>query len=130
LHTARAITENRIITVFGCGGDRDRTKRPIMGRIVAQLSDIVITTSDNPRTEDPEAILAEIEAGVAEVIGKKTHEKVTDRREAIYLAISLAQAGDTVIIAGKGHEDYQIIGTEKIHFDDREVAREALGGLS
>ena len=130
LHTARDITENRIITVFGCGGDRDRTKRPIMGRIVAQLSDIVITTSDNPRTEDPEAILAEIEAGVAEVIGKKTHEKVTDRREAIYLAISLAQAGDTVIIAGKGHEDYQIIGTEKIHFDDREVAREALGGLS
>ena len=130
LHTARDITENRIITVFGCGGDRDRTKRPIMGRIAAQLSDIVITTSDNPRTEDPEAILSEIEAGVAEVIGKKTHEKVTDRREAIYLAISLAQAGDTVIIAGKGHEDYQIVGTEKHHFDDREVAREALGGLS
>ena len=129
LHTARDITENRIITVFGCGGDRDRTKRPIMGRIAAQLSDIVITTSDNPRTEDPEAILAEVEAGVAEVIGKKTHEKVTDRREAIYLAISLAHAGDTVIIAGKGHEDYQIIGTEKVHFDDREVAREALGGL-
>ncbi len=130
LHTARDITENRIITVFGCGGDRDRTKRPIMGRIAAKLSDMVITTSDNPRTEDPEAILTEIEAGVAETIGKKVHEKVTDRREAIYLAISLAQAGDTVIIAGKGHEDYQIIGTEKIHFDDREVAREALGGLS
>ena len=128
LHTARDITENRIITVFGCGGDRDRSKRPIMGRIAAQLSDIVITTSDNPRTEDPEAILAEIETGVAETIGMKTHEKVTDRREAIYLAISLAQAGDTVVIAGKGHEDYQIIGTEKIHFDDREVAREALGG--
>ena len=128
LHTARDITENRIITVFGCGGDRDRSKRPIMGRIAAQLSDIVITTSDNPRTEDPEAILAEIETGVAETIGMKTHEKVTDRREAIYLAISLAQACDTVVIAGKGHEDYQIIGTEKIHFDDREVAREALGG--
>ena len=129
LNTARRIAKKKIIAVFGCGGDRDRTKRPIMGRIAAQLSDVVITTSDNPRTEDPEAILAEVEAGVAEVIGKKTHEKVTDRREAIYLAISLAHAGDTVIIAGKGHEDYQIIGTEKVHFDDREVAREALGGL-
>ena len=129
LHTARDITENRLITVFGCGGDRDRTKRPIMGRIAGELSDVVIVTSDNPRTEDPEAIIAEIETGIAETIGKKTHEKVTDRREAIYLAISLAQAGDTVVIAGKGHEDYQIIGTETIHFDDREVAKEALGGI-
>lgn len=129
LNTAREITENRLICVFGCGGDRDRAKRPVMGRIAGKLSDIVIVTSDNPRTEDPAAIIEEVAVGVDETAGKKVHEKVEDRREAIYLAISLAQAGDTVVIAGKGHEDYQILGDKKIHFDDREVAREALGGI-
>ena len=128
LHTAREITEKRIITVFGCGGDRDRTKRPIMGRLAAELSDVVIATSDNPRTEDPAFILEEVEAGVLEKIGTKQHEKEIDRRKAIFRAIEIAEAGDIVVIAGKGHEDYQILKDKTIHFDDREVAREALGG--
>ncbi len=126
LKTARRIARRRIITVFGCGGDRDRTKRPIMGRIAAQLSDIVIATSDNPRTEDPEAILAEVERGVREKIGSKRHEKITERREAIFRAVALAEKDDIVVIAGKGHEDYQILRDRTIHFDDRETAREAV----
>ena len=126
LHTAREITEKRIITVFGCGGDRDRTKRPIMGRLAAELSDVVIATSDNPRTEDPEFILSQVEEGVEEKIGSKHHEKEVDRRKAIFRAVELAEKGDIVVIAGKGHEDYQILADKTIHFDDREVAREAL----
>lgn len=126
LRTAREITAGRILTVFGCGGDRDRTKRPIMGRIAAKLSDVVLVTSDNPRSEDPERILTEVEVGVLEKIGDKRHERIADRREAICRAVLLAEKQDSVIIAGKGHEDYQILKDETIHFDDKEVAREAV----
>ena len=124
LHTARQIAKKRIITVFGCGGDRDRTKRPIMGHIAAELSDVVLATSDNPRSEDPEFILSEVEAGVRETLGEKHHEKITDRRAAIFRAIDLAEADDIVVIAGKGHEDYQILKDKTIHFDDKEVVME------
>ena len=130
LRTAREITPHHIITVFGCGGDRDRTKRPIMGRIAAELSDAVIATSDNPRSENPTSILAEVMTGVREKIGNKAVEAIPDRRQAIFVAIAMAQPGDTVIIAGKGHEDYQILKDKTIHFDDREVARAALGGMA
>ena len=128
IETARQIVRNKIITVFGCGGDRDATKRPIMGRLAAELSDVVIATSDNPRTENPEKILREIEAGIREKIGAKTFETIADRRAAIFRAIKIAQAGDVVLILGKGHENYQILNSGTIHFDDREVAREAIGG--
>ncbi len=125
LKTARAVvTRGRVITVFGCGGDRDRSKRAPMGEAAATLSDVVILTSDNPRTEDPEQILADVETGLRAV--GKPYLKFVDRRAAIHRAIAEAQTGDVVLIAGKGHEDYQIIGTETIHFDDKEVAREAL----
>jgi UDP-N-acetylmuramoyl-L-alanyl-D-glutamate--2,6-diaminopimelate ligase len=126
LATARDVVTNggRVITVFGCGGDRDRTKRAPMGEAAATLSDIVILTSDNPRTEDPEAILADTEVGLR--AAGKPYLKIADRREAIFRAVAEARAGDVVVIAGKGHEDYQIIGTQVIHFDDKEVAREAL----
>ena len=126
LHTARQIAKKRIITVFGCGGDRDNTKRPIMGRIAAELSDYVVATSDNPRSEDPQRILAMVEAGVEEKIGTKPHEAIIDRREAIFRAIELAETDDIVIIAGKGHENYQILADKTIHFDDKEVALEAI----
>ena len=126
LHTARQIAKKRIITVFGCGGDRDNTKRPIMGRIAAELSDYVVATSDNPRSEDPQRILDMVEAGVEEKIGDKPHEAIIDRREAIFRAVELAERDDIVIIAGKGHENYQILKDETIHFDDKEVALEAI----
>ncbi|MDQ1589816.1 MAG: UDP-N-acetylmuramoyl-L-alanyl-D-glutamate--2,6-diaminopimelate ligase [Pyrinomonadaceae bacterium] len=129
LATARDVVTGggRVITVFGCGGDRDRTKRAPMGEAAATLSDIVILTSDNPRTEDPEAILADTEVGLRRV-GGKPYLKIADRRAAIFRAVAEARAGDVVVIAGKGHEDYQIVGTESVHFDDKEVAREALTG--
>lgn len=126
LETARQIVKNRIITVFGCGGDRDNTKRPIMGRIAAELSDIVIATSDNPRTEDPEKILQQIEVGVKEKIGDKFFESIVDRRQAIFRAVEIARAGDIILILGKGHENYQILKDKTIHFDDREVALMAI----
>lgn len=124
LRTARDVTEGRIITVFGCGGDRDHSKRAPMGEAAASLSDIVILTSDNPRTEDPEKILADVEEGI--LSASKPYQKIADRRAAIHSAIREARTGDLVVIAGKGHEDYQIIGREVSHFDDKEVAREAL----
>ena len=126
LRTARDVAARgaRVITVFGCGGDRDRTKRAPMGEAAAGLSDVVVLTSDNPRTEDPEAILRDAEVGLKRV--GKPYLKLTDRREAIERAIREARGGDVVVIAGKGHETYQIIGDETLHFDDREVAREAL----
>lgn len=125
LRTARDVTrEGRIITLFGCGGDRDRSKRAPMGEAAASLSDIVILTSDNPRTEDPQQILADVEVGLRATA--KPYEKIADRREAIHRAIKQARSGDVVLIAGKGHEDYQIIGRDVFHFDDKEVAREAL----
>lgn len=127
LQTAKKIVENRILVVFGCGGDRDATKRPIMGRIAAQFGDRVFVTSDNPRTEDPVQIVKDVEVGVREGLHDDvTYEVIVDRREAIHKAIAEATTGDVVIIAGKGHEDYQILKDETIHFDDREVAREAL----
>jgi UDP-N-acetylmuramoyl-L-alanyl-D-glutamate--2,6-diaminopimelate ligase len=124
LRTARAVARGRVITVFGCGGDRDRTKRAPMGEAAGSLSDFVVATSDNPRTEDPEAILSDIEPGLR--AAGRDYLKITDRRSAIRRAIEEARSGDIVVIAGKGHEDYQIIGAEKHHFDDREVALEAL----
>ncbi len=124
LRTAQDITKGRIITVFGCGGDRDRSKRAPMGEAAGSLSDVVILTSDNPRTEDPERILADAELGIQKT--GKPYQKIADRREAIYEAVAQAHSEDLVLIAGKGHEDYQIIGREVFHFDDKEIAREAL----
>lgn len=127
LETAKAIKENRIIIVFGCGGDRDATKRPIMGRIAAEYGDKIYVTSDNPRTEDPVQIVKDVEVGVKEALREGTsYEVIVNRREAINHAIHDAKAGDIVIIAGKGHENYQILKNETIHFDDREEARKAL----
>ena len=127
LKTARELTTGRIITVFGCGGDRDKTKRAPMGQAAGKYSDLAIITSDNPRTEDPLKIIAEVEAGIKETA--TPYLVISDRREAIHQAIKEAKAGDVVIIAGKGHETYQIIGSDKFHFDDREVAKEALESL-
>jgi UDP-N-acetylmuramoyl-L-alanyl-D-glutamate--2,6-diaminopimelate ligase len=124
LRASRPFISGRLICVFGCGGDRDRTKRPQMGRIAAELADQVIVTSDNPRTEDPQKILEDILAGIPDAVQP---EVFVDRATAIRTAILQAHPGDGVLIAGKGHEDYQILGTEKIHFDDREQARVALG---
>ena len=124
LETARELTTGRIITVFGCGGDRDKTKRIPMGRVAGEHSDLAVITSDNPRTEDPMEIIREIEIGVKQT--GRPFEVITDRRDAIFRAVSLARESDVVIIAGKGHENYQIIGHDKFHFDDREVAKEAL----
>ncbi|NDO46911.1 UDP-N-acetylmuramoyl-L-alanyl-D-glutamate--2,6-diaminopimelate ligase [Clostridium sp. MD294] len=126
LKTAQEFVKGKIITVFGCGGDRDKTKRPIMGEIAAKLSDYCIITSDNPRTENPAAILDDVEVGV-----KKTnceYVKLVDRREAICHAVEYGQKGDLIIIAGKGHEDYQIFADKTIHFDDVEEVRKAFGG--
>jgi UDP-N-acetylmuramoyl-L-alanyl-D-glutamate--2,6-diaminopimelate ligase len=123
LKAARPFITGKMICVFGCGGDRDRTKRPLMGKIAAQLADLAVVTSDNPRTENPEQILKDVVAGIPNTI---TPLIISDRAKAIATAIKNAQPGDGVLIAGKGHEDYQILGTEKIHFDDREQARIAL----
>ena len=132
LTAAQALKTGRIITVFGCGGDRDRGKRPKMGEAAVRYSDVVILTSDNPRTEDPLSILKQVEVGVIEGLRQRPHvqyRKVPDRREAIEEAVREAHRADMVLIAGKGHEDYQIIGTKKIHFDDRKVARDAIEQL-
>jgi UDP-N-acetylmuramoyl-L-alanyl-D-glutamate--2,6-diaminopimelate ligase len=131
LTAAQTLQTGRIITVFGCGGDRDRGKRPKMGRVAARHSDLVFLTSDNPRSEDPLVILAEVEAGVCEVQKPAPfrYEVIADRRQAIEAAIRAARRGDIVLIAGKGHEDYQIVGTARLHFDDREVAQEAIRKL-
>jgi UDP-N-acetylmuramoyl-L-alanyl-D-glutamate--2,6-diaminopimelate ligase len=123
LKAARPFISGKMICVFGCGGDRDRTKRPLMGGIAARLADIAVVTSDNPRTEEPDQILKDVLAGIPSSVGPIVN---VDRAVAIREAILSAQPGDGVLIAGKGHEDYQIIGTEKIHFDDREQARDAL----
>jgi UDP-N-acetylmuramoyl-L-alanyl-D-glutamate--2,6-diaminopimelate ligase len=125
LNTLSRLPHNRLITVFGCGGDRDRGKRPIMGKKSVLLSDYVVITSDNPRTEPAGKIVEDILAGVRET-GKDNWKVIIDRREAINYAISIAESGDIVLIAGKGHENYQIIGTARILFDDRAVAREIL----
>lgn len=123
IKAARPFIPGKTICVFGCGGDRDRTKRPKMGEIAARLADVVVVTSDNPRTEEPDAIIQDILAGIPESVKPIV---IGDRQTAIETAILSASPGDGVLIAGKGHEDYQILGTEKIHFDDREEARKAL----
>ena len=120
LKAARPFISGKMICVFGCGGDRDRTKRPLMGKIAAQLADLAVVTSDNPRTENPQQILQDVVAGIPDTVEPVV---IGDRAEAIAFAIKNARPGDGVLIAGKGHEDYQILGTEKIHFDDREQAK-------
>ena len=124
LNTARGFAKSNIITVFGCGGDRDATKRPLMGGIAQRLSDICIVTSDNPRTENPQIIIDDILKGLDK--SKENYKVVIDRKEAIKEAIKMAKKDDIVIIAGKGHENYQIIGKVKHHFDDKETAQEFL----
>ncbi len=127
LKGARPLVEGRLITVFGCGGQRDRRKRPRMGAVAHELSDYVIITSDNPRGEDPDQIIKEVEAGLLTAgATKDSYEVHPERRQAIEEAIKLAGPRDMVVIAGKGHEDYQVIGNQRLHFDDREVAREAI----
>jgi len=124
LKTAQQIATRRIIVVFGCGGDRDKTKRPIMGQLAVKYGNVVIATSDNPRTEDPDNILSEIEKGILEALtAEKVYEKIRDRRQAIERALHLAEVDDIVIIAGKGHENYQILKDRTISFDDKEVAK-------
>ena len=133
LETARPLASGRLITVFGCGGDRDRTKRPLMGAVAARLSDFVVLTSDNPRSEDPVRIIDEITRGLSptpEPGGPPRNGPAfvtnPDRRSAIEFAIRTARAGDLVLIAGKGHEKYQVIGDRTLPFDDVEIARVAL----
>jgi len=139
IKTLAEVCKGRIITLFGCGGDRDKGKRPVMGEIAGSLSDLSIVTSDNPRTEEPDAIIADILKGLkgvgieeytasqlSESFDKKGFVVIPDRKEAIKKAINVAVSGDVVLIAGKGHEDYQITGTDKHHFDDREEALKAL----
>jgi UDP-N-acetylmuramoyl-L-alanyl-D-glutamate--2,6-diaminopimelate ligase len=137
LKALRGLKFARILTVFGCGGDRDRTKRPLMGQAAARGSDLVIVTSDNPRSEDPLAIIAHIEVGLKDLgyrslevgdvsTARQGYLVVPDRRQAIRLAIKIGKPGDVILLAGKGHETYQILGSRRVHFDDREEAREAL----
>jgi UDP-N-acetylmuramoyl-L-alanyl-D-glutamate--2,6-diaminopimelate ligase len=125
LSAVRPLTEGRLIVVFGAGGDRDRTKRIPMAQAVARIADVVVLTSDNPRTEDPERILDDLAEGIPDT----SYERVADRREAIRLALATARTGDTVVLAGKGHETYQVIGTEHRAFDERAVVRECLEEL-
>jgi UDP-N-acetylmuramoyl-L-alanyl-D-glutamate--2,6-diaminopimelate ligase len=130
LETARPLARGRLITVFGCGGDRDRTKRPLMGAVAGRLSDLVLITSDNPRSEDPARIMEEIQRGITADTWRGSSQKpfaIVDRREAIAKAIELARPGDLVLIAGKGHEKYQVINDRVFPFDDVAVARETLG---
>jgi len=129
LRTVEEFAVGKVITVFGCGGDRDRTKRPLMGKIAAKYSDYVLVTSDNPRTEDPDIILKDIEAGLHEDgVPSEAYQLIVDRREAIRKAIEMASPGDVVLIAGKGHETYQLIGGVVYDFDDRVVAKEVIRG--
>jgi UDP-N-acetylmuramoyl-L-alanyl-D-glutamate--2,6-diaminopimelate ligase len=124
LRALRPLTRGRVIAVFGCGGDRDRGKRPIMGRLAAELADVAIVTSDNPRTEDPDAIIDEIEQGM----GAVRHLRITDRLAAIEAALAEAKPEDTVLLAGKGHETYQVIGTEKQPFDEKTIVERLVRG--
>ena len=122
LRTLRPLTPGRLIVVFGCGGDRDKGKRPIMGRLAAELADLPVVTSDNPRTEDPDQIIDDVERGM----GSGPRLRITDRRKAILAAIDEAAAGDTILLAGKGHETYQVIGSEKHPFDERTIVQGAI----
>jgi UDP-N-acetylmuramoyl-L-alanyl-D-glutamate--2,6-diaminopimelate ligase len=131
LRTARELTNGKVIVVFGCGGDRDRTKRPVMGEVAARSSDLAVVTSDNPRSEDPLAIIHEVERGFTNAGAKAGEDYVliADRRAAIRHALQRAEPGDIVVVAGKGHEPYQVIGTQTLSFDDRIVVRELLDEL-
>jgi UDP-N-acetylmuramoyl-L-alanyl-D-glutamate--2,6-diaminopimelate ligase len=124
LTSARELTKGRLIVVFGCGGERDRGKRPLMGAVAEKLADVAIVTSDNPRREDPDAIIDEIESGMT----MNNHERITDRREAIARALAIAKPDDLIVLAGKGHETYQIRGTQSFPFDEREIVSELRGG--
>jgi UDP-N-acetylmuramoyl-L-alanyl-D-glutamate--2,6-diaminopimelate ligase len=129
LETARPLTPGRMITVFGCGGDRDRTKRPLMGAVAGRLSDLIVLTSDNPRGEDPNRIIEEVQRGITPDTRRDSAQRlltIVDRHAAIAKAIELARPGDVVLVAGKGHEKYQVIGDRALPFDDVAVAREAL----
>lgn len=125
LETAREFTKGRLISVFGCGGDRDKAKRPIMGKIGSELSDIAIITSDNPRTEEPNKIIEDVISGII----KDNYIVITDRREGIKKAMEIAKKGDVIVVAGKGHEDYQVLKNGTIHFDEREVIAEIVKEL-
>jgi UDP-N-acetylmuramyl-tripeptide synthetase len=127
LETVRELKPRRVITVFGCGGDRDRTKRPLMGAVASRLSDVAVVTSDNPRSEPPESILEEIQRGMNG--GRTERHAIVDRRDAIAKALELASTGDAVVIAGKGHETYQVLRDRTVPFDDRQVARDILSRL-
>jgi UDP-N-acetylmuramoyl-L-alanyl-D-glutamate--2,6-diaminopimelate ligase len=129
LETVRGLGPRRVITVFGCGGDRDRTKRPLMGAVAARLSDVVILTSDNPRSEPPEAILEEIRRGIPAARAQDTLV-IPDRRDAIARALEMGREGVVVVIAGKGHESYQVLRERTLPFDDRQVARDVLARLA
>ena len=132
LTTARQLINRsgRVITVFGCGGDRDRTKRPLMGRVAGSLSDLVVLTSDNPRSEEPRAIIDDALVGLEQTGARHTRQIIEpDRAQAIELALREARPGDIVLLAGKGHETYQIIGERALPFDDRAVARQVLQHL-
>jgi UDP-N-acetylmuramoyl-L-alanyl-D-glutamate--2,6-diaminopimelate ligase len=129
LETVRGLSPRRVVTVFGCGGDRDRTKRPLMGAVAARLSDFVILTSDNPRSEPPEAILEEIRRGIPAARAGDTLV-VPDRRDAIARALEMGREGDCVVLAGKGHEAVQVLRDRTVPFDDRQVARDALARLA
>lgn len=129
LETARTLTGGRLITVFGCGGDRDRTKRPLMGAVAGRLSDLIVITSDNPRGEDPLRIIEDIQRGITADTRRDSSQRlltIADRREAIHQAIDQARPGDVVLVAGKGHEKYQVVGHQVLPFDDVAVARDAL----
>ena len=123
LESAREVTSGKLILIFGCGGDRDKSKRPLMGKIASKLADAVILTSDNPRTENPLTILKEVASGL-EALTQQV--QIVDRVEAINYGVSMLNSGDTLVIAGKGHENYQIVGKEKVHLDDSKIAHEAL----
>jgi UDP-N-acetylmuramyl-tripeptide synthetase len=130
LETVRELRPRRIITVFGCGGDRDKTKRPLMGAVASRLSDVVVVTSDNPRSEPPESILEEIQRGMnGRRQSPSERHVIVERREAIARALEMAGPGDAVVIAGKGHETYQVLRDRTVPFDDRQVARQVLGRL-
>jgi UDP-N-acetylmuramoyl-L-alanyl-D-glutamate--2,6-diaminopimelate ligase len=129
LKTARCITKGRLWVVFGCGGDRDNKKRPIMGEVCLRLADDLVVTSDNPRTEDPEKIIDQIMVALVKVPAGKSVTRISDRRQAIHYALGRAAAEDVVVLAGKGHENYQILKDKTIHFDDKEVAEEFCAAL-
>jgi UDP-N-acetylmuramoyl-L-alanyl-D-glutamate--2,6-diaminopimelate ligase len=129
LETARPLARGRIITVFGCGGERDRTKRPLMGAVAERLSDVIVVTSDNPRGEDPTGIIEEIRRGFTPDLRRDEGQRlllIVDRRDAIRKAVELARPGDLVLLAGKGHEKSQVVGDQELPFDDVSVASEAL----